>query len=178
MSFSDAVRTCFSKYVTFSGRATRPEYWWFVLFTILGSIVLLIVDTILFGPVQTVQQRTDFFSGETELVTTVKYSGPISGLFSLLVLIPSISAGWRRMHDTGKSGLYLIYPLIVITGVGIARALLLGPNGGALGWLGGVIMWIGIFVLFISPLLVLWWLTRPTQPGDNEYGPNPIEAHS
>ena len=49
MTFKEAVRTCFSKYITFSGRASRSEYWYFVLFVILGSIVCNIVDTILFG---------------------------------------------------------------------------------------------------------------------------------
>ena len=49
MSFSDAVRTCFSKYVTFSGRATRPEYWWFFLFLLLASFALGFVDGALFG---------------------------------------------------------------------------------------------------------------------------------
>ena len=170
MSFSDAVRTCFSKYVTFSGRATRPEYWWFVLFNLLGSFAASILDRFLFGSGQDIVVQTGFEAGAQ--------AGPLAGLFSLVMFVPLLAAGWRRMHDTGRSGLFLLYPLIVMTGVGIAGALLIGPDGTFAGGLGGVIMWIGIFVLAISPLLVLWWLTRPTQPGDNEYGPNPTEAHS
>ena len=41
MTFTQSVRTCFRKYVTFSGRATRPEYWYFVLFIILGTVSYL-----------------------------------------------------------------------------------------------------------------------------------------
>ncbi|MGR3634471.1 MAG: DUF805 domain-containing protein, partial [Shimia sp.] len=44
MTFSEAIRTCFSKYVDFSGRAARSEYWWFILFIALGNIVLSFVD--------------------------------------------------------------------------------------------------------------------------------------
>jgi uncharacterized membrane protein YhaH (DUF805 family) len=39
MRFQDAIRVCFSKYATFSGRASRPEYWWFVLFLCLGTLL-------------------------------------------------------------------------------------------------------------------------------------------
>jgi uncharacterized membrane protein YhaH (DUF805 family) len=49
MGFQDAVRSVFSKYVTISGRATRSEYWWWVLFVVLAQIVLGIVDSVLFG---------------------------------------------------------------------------------------------------------------------------------
>ena len=43
MSFVDAVKTCLRKYATFNGTATRPEYWWFVLFNFLGSLVFSII---------------------------------------------------------------------------------------------------------------------------------------
>ena len=49
MGFQDAVRTCLRKYATFSGRASRPEYWYFMLFLFLGNLALGIVDGILFG---------------------------------------------------------------------------------------------------------------------------------
>ena len=43
MGFVDAIKTCFSRYASFSGRATRSEYWWWVLFVVLGLFVLLII---------------------------------------------------------------------------------------------------------------------------------------
>ena len=51
MSFTDAIRTCLRKYVTFSGRASRPEYWWFILFLFLGGMVASVLDGMLFGTV-------------------------------------------------------------------------------------------------------------------------------
>ncbi|MFN7598777.1 MAG: DUF805 domain-containing protein, partial [Cereibacter sp.] len=49
MTFQDAVRSCFSKYATFSGRARRSEYWYFILFTVIGSAIAGVVDNALFG---------------------------------------------------------------------------------------------------------------------------------
>ena len=40
MNFQEAIRICFSKYADFNGRATRPEYWWFVLFVVLVGLGL------------------------------------------------------------------------------------------------------------------------------------------
>jgi hypothetical protein len=48
MTFAGAIKTCFTKYADFRGTAARPEYWYFVLFTILVSIVLSTVDSIVF----------------------------------------------------------------------------------------------------------------------------------
>lgn len=166
MTFKDAIRTCFRKYATFKGRATRPEYWYFILFIVLGGIACSIVDAALFGAVAD-------NGGE----------GPVSTLFSLGTLIPLIAAGWRRMHDTGRSGLYLLYPILVWVGiasfmgmVGATGPLLSGDFGTAFSGLVGIILAISIIVAVFSPLIVIWWLTRPTQPGPNIYGPNPNEV--
>ena len=51
MGFGEAVRSCFDKFLTFSGRARRAEYWWFVLFNILGSIIAGMIDRALFGSI-------------------------------------------------------------------------------------------------------------------------------
>ncbi|KAA2314633.1 DUF805 domain-containing protein [Pseudooceanicola sediminis] len=165
MSFSQAISTCFRKYAVFSGRATRSEYWYFVLFLILGGIACDILDGIVFGgSIQT-----------TENSVSLRSEGPLNGLFSLLTLLPSLAAGWRRMHDTGRSGLYLLYPLIVIVGIGTFTALF-----GVLPWqLDGIFMIamsIAMVILIISPLLVLWWLSRPSQPGANEWGAAPVSV--
>ena len=59
MTFQTAIRTCFSKYFTFSGRASRSEYWWFFLFLILPSLVATILDSVIFGSVTTTVETTD-----------------------------------------------------------------------------------------------------------------------
>lgn len=162
MSFSKAVRTCFRKYATFSGRAARPEYWYFALFLCLGSIVTALLDGLLFaGSIAT-----------TQTSVSLRSEGPLSALFALLTLLPGLAVGWRRMHDTGRSGLYLLYPLIVIVAIGTFTAF-----SGVLIWqFDGVIMivmMIAMLILLISPLLVLWWLTRPSQRTANDWGPAP-----
>lgn len=80
------------KYTVFSGRARRAEFWWFVLFNVLVSIVISIIDNIL-------------------------STGGILGLiYSLGVLLPSIGVSIRRLHDTGRSGWWLLISLIPLIG--------------------------------------------------------------
>lgn len=86
-------------YATFSGRARRKEYWMFFLISALISIVLTLLD-ILLGT----------YSVEYE-------AGLFSGLYSLLILIPSIAVVVRRLHDTDRSGWWILISLIPLIGV-------------------------------------------------------------
>ena len=86
MNFQDAIKVCFSKYADFSGRASRPEYWWFALFLVLGYFV------------------TSFVSHWLYLA------------FAVATLVPSLSAGARRLHDTGRSGWWLLLNLVPFIG--------------------------------------------------------------
>jgi uncharacterized membrane protein YhaH (DUF805 family) len=86
------------KYVDFSGRARRKEYWMFVWFNILISIVLAAVE-----------YATGLASAETGI-------GPLSGLYSLAVLLPSIAVAVRRLHDTSRSGWWLLLGFIPLIG--------------------------------------------------------------
>lgn len=97
MGFTEAVQTCLRKYATFSGRAVRSEYWYFVLFTILASIALSIMDTLAFG-----------FDQDG--------SGPLGSLFSLAMLIPGISVTVRRLHDLDRTGWWWWLWLLPIIG--------------------------------------------------------------
>ena len=175
MTFAQAIRTCLRKYFTFSGRASRPEYWYFVLFALLGSIGATFIESFLgYSPVQ---------HGPNGSVAVGTGSGPLSGLFNLAMFIPLLSAGWRRMHDTGRSGLFLIYPIIAIMGVisyaqftGLFPILMSDDSQAAFQGLFGIILLIGILIAAFSPLLVIWWLTRPSTRGSNKWGPNPHEV--
>ena len=86
-------------YATFSGRARRKEYWMFFLISALISIVLTLLD-ILLGT----------YSVEYE-------AGLFSGLYSLLILFPSIAVVVRRLHDTDRSGWWILISLIPLIGV-------------------------------------------------------------
>ena len=90
--------TVLRKYAVFEGRARRREYWFFVLFYILISIVLSMVDRVL------------------GLSNEAYGMGVLGALFCLGVLIPSIAVGARRLHDTGRSGWWLLIGLIPLIG--------------------------------------------------------------
>ena len=175
MSFAEAIRTCFRKYATFSGRASRREYWWFFLFLFLGSLVCGVADTMLFG--------TGDIALSGEAAAAASGSGPISAVFSLGTLVPALAAAWRRMHDSGRSGLHVLYPLIVMIGimtfmgfVGGFDAMASGDGLSAFGGLVGLVLILAIIVLVFSPIMVLWWLARPTQPAANQWGPPPADS--
>ncbi len=177
MNFGDAIRTCFARYVTFSGRATRPEYWYFVLFCLLISLVAGMIDWQFFTTVTRVE------ADGISRTTTFSHS-PVRRLTGLALFLPHLAAAWRRMQDTGRSGWYVLLPtmlgfgafLVLIFGIGTASQF----HGGTLDRLLTdatlLILIPTLIILLVSPLLVLWWLTRPSQPGSNKYGPNPQEV--
>lgn len=106
MSFTESIKTCFSNYVTFSGRARRPEFWWFALFAFAGSILFTIIDIRLFGTTVT---EAGSISGQTSFA-------PFSWLFMLAILLPYVSVAVRRLHDTDRSGWWYWIALIPLVG--------------------------------------------------------------
>lgn len=178
MTFTTAIKTCLRKYVTFSGRASRSEYWYFFLFALLANIVTAAIDWHLFSTVVSVQS-------ETTSTTTASSAQPTQSVAGLLLFLPQLAASWRRMHDSGRSGFYALFPLLLILGaaavlffgIGLAGSFSHGGSMDVLFTRATLLIVIPtLIVLLISPLLVLWWLTRPSQPGQNKYGPNPHEV--
>lgn len=85
MTFGESIKTCFSKYADFTGRATRSEFWWWTLFVVLVSLGTSIL------------------------------SDKLSAVFSLAVMLPGLAVGARRLHDTDRSGwLQLLYFIPII----------------------------------------------------------------
>ena len=109
------------KYAVFEGRARRREYWFYVLFWIIIAVVLNVVDRML-----------GMYNAEYGV-------GPLGGIFWLGTLLPSLAVGARRLHDTGRSGWWLLIGLIPL---------------------------IGAIVLIV-------FFVMDSQPGTNQYGPNP-----
>jgi uncharacterized membrane protein YhaH (DUF805 family) len=97
MGIQEAVSTCFSKYVDFQGRATRPEYWWWVLFIVVVAVVLRLLGGLILG--------MDSGAG-----------GLLSGLFYLATLLPGLAVSVRRLHDTDRSGWWLLIGFIPVIG--------------------------------------------------------------
>ena len=87
------------KYAVFSGRSQRKEYWFFVLFSLIVTLVLSLIDGSL-----------GLFDAESGI-------GVLSGIYSLGVLVPSIAVGVRRLHDTSRSGWWLLISFVPLIGV-------------------------------------------------------------
>ncbi|MBQ3740945.1 MAG: DUF805 domain-containing protein [Prevotella sp.] len=112
----EAVKTVFSKYATFSGRASRSEFWWWKAF-------------LLFGPV-------------LAAVILWQVHWLLALLAPLIFIIPNLAVGVRRFHDVGKSGaMFLVLTLLSF--------------------------------LFIPALYMFYLQISDSQPGENQYGPNP-----
>ncbi|WP_192771859.1 DUF805 domain-containing protein [Plantactinospora soyae] len=100
MSFTAAVRSVLSQYVGFGGRARRAEYWWFFLFSVLVGIVTSILDSVL---------GTDFEGSSTS-------GGLLNLIASLALFLPSLAVAVRRLHDTDRSGWWILIGLIPLVG--------------------------------------------------------------
>ena len=109
------------KYAVFGGRARRKEYWMFFLINLIISVVLIAIDNLI-----------GTFSPQASV-------GLLESIYSLAVLIPSLAVTVRRLHDTGRTGWWILIGLIPV--------------------IGGIVLL--IFMLLDS------------EPGSNEYGPNP-----
>lgn len=87
------------QYVDFSGRARRKEYWFFTLFTTLITLALLCVDALVLG--------YRFEPG---------HFGILANLYGLALLLPSLAVVVRRLHDTNRSGWWILFNLVPLVG--------------------------------------------------------------
>jgi len=86
MDFFTAVKTCFAKYADFTGRATRPEFWWFALFLFMGDLITITIMNLVWV------------------------------IFSLAMLLPRLAVAVRRLHDIDRSGWWLLIVLVPLVG--------------------------------------------------------------
>lgn len=93
----------FRNYANFQGRATRTQYWMFILFYLIAYVILSIVDGLLGFPV-------------------------LTALFSLVLLVPSIAYATRRLHDTGRSGWWQLIVLVPLIGAIVLIVFLAMPT--------------------------------------------------
>jgi len=112
--YTDVIK----KYAVFNGRAARPEFWWFVLFNVIISAAIDIVVSAIAG--RSTGQAVDW-------------------LYSLVVLLPSLGVGIRRLHDTNRTGWWYLLA----------------------------------FIPFIGWIVLIVFLAMASDPGPNNYGPNP-----
>jgi uncharacterized membrane protein YhaH (DUF805 family) len=96
MTFGEAVKAGFQNYVNFTGRATRSEFWYWVLFAFLVSIATSAIDYVLFGE---------------------GWVAPISTLVGLAMFLPGLSVAVRRLHDVDRTGWWVLLALIPVVGL-------------------------------------------------------------
>ena len=147
MTFFEAIRTVLVKYFAFKGRASRSEYWFWILFISLYWLIsIIVIDSWL----------PDFIPD------------PILILTQLALFIPTTAVGVRRLHDTGRPGSRFFWPfgaLILLIGV---FWLILFTVGGELWHLALLIPFVIGF--FASVALNLFWLSLPGDRETNRYG--------
>lgn len=117
----------FRRYADFSGRARRSEYWYFVLFNFIATFVIAFGAGVIAGM----------------LSNDVRGAVAIADLYVLAALLPGLAVSVRRLHDTGRSGWWLLLCLVPLVN-----------------------------------LILLFFYIEDSQPGTNEYGPNPKEVES
>jgi uncharacterized membrane protein YhaH (DUF805 family) len=101
MNFRVSVIKCFMLYTVFSGRAKRAEFWWFFLFSAIVGIIGSITDS-------TLGTRKVFEDGNT--------IGLFQSMIQIVILLPGLSVGSRRLHDTNKTGWWQLLWIIPIFG--------------------------------------------------------------
>ena len=169
MGFGAAVKSFFTNYANFSGRASRSEFWWVVLAWTLFGVVVSILGGI---------ERSSG-SGPAWADSFVSL---ISGVVALGVIVPWLSLNWRRFHDIGKSGaFYLIFfgvqvlsgviaTVLVFVALAAALSGVMGTGGGGETAVGAML---GIgFIGFVNLIFSIWYIVLMVKPSDgvNRWG--------
>ncbi|MCA5894531.1 DUF805 domain-containing protein [Isoptericola sp. NEAU-Y5] len=129
MSFPDAVKSVFSQYATFSGRARRSEFWfWFLFQAIIGAILSIVLTVVMAGSVAsaTIDPVTGEISGAALGGGLAVYG--VAGLVGLALTLPTIAVTVRRLHDQDKSGLFWFLSLIPFVGAIILIVMCASPG--------------------------------------------------
>ena len=103
-TMGEATRSVLSNYATFTGRASRSDYWWWLLAYFLALLALGLVDSFIVGP------ALGFESGDENA------GQPLSMLFVLGLFVPNIALGVRRLHDLNKPGWWLALAFLPFIG--------------------------------------------------------------
>jgi len=148
-NFQDTVT---NHYVDFNGRVGRTQFWYYMLVAILLMVVVSVVASVIRVPA-------------------------LGSLVGLALLLPNLGMGVRRLHDTGKPGIYIVILLIpvalyIVLAILSAILLLMGGGLGALMMIGGLFMLVGLANLAALGVMIYFWV-QPGQTGDNQYGPAP-----
>ena len=148
----DWAKRPLQKYADFSDRAPRVEYWWFTLALVVAYIVISIVENIV------------------GIDHTVGPYGFLSILLMLGTLVPSIAVGVRRLHDTNRSGWWLLIAIVPYLIFALAAGAAIAS--GSMMALAGATMLLGLLAL-VGGIALLVFMVLPGTKGENSYGPDP-----
>jgi uncharacterized membrane protein YhaH (DUF805 family) len=104
MDMPTAVKTVLGKYATFSGRAPRSEYWWWSLALVISFVVLGVIDGALVAPLLGFE-HFELSAGQ-----------PLTVLACIAIIVPSIAVTIRRLHDTSRSGWWILIGVVPVVG--------------------------------------------------------------
>ena len=159
------------RYAEFSGRSRRMEFWMWILFTFIVGLVLGLIDGILgfrLGP----SSSSSFSSAGTAGFSMFSSIGILGSLWSLATLVPNIAVAIRRLHDTNRTGWWLLLPVIpYVIGLVIMLSAAASQNLGMIG-IGGIFSLIGL----VGAIVLLVFYCLPGTPGPNRFGPDPLDG--
>jgi uncharacterized membrane protein YhaH (DUF805 family) len=139
------------RYADFSGRAPRPEYWWFWLATMLLNIVL-------------------------QILTRISAVFGLFGIVYLALIIPMIAVGVRRLHDTNRSGWWILAPAVpYFLGFALIIPAIMSGGGVASGFASFGPAMIFMLIGFILAIVVFIFTVLPGTKGPNRFGPDPYD---
>ncbi len=185
LSFKEAIGNAIANYATLKGRSRRSEFWWFSLFETLVMAVPLVGLGIVTYAFEGTFHHIDGFENSTEEALH-GIGVMILLLISLFLFIPSLSVTVRRLHDTGRSGKWLLGCILVGGAYKSLSKLMLGSavvnsmdrlelikqafTDLTIG--NGVVLFLGVIDVALS-IIMLVFLLQDSDKGENRYGPSP-----
>ncbi len=156
------------RYAEFSGRSRRMEYWMFVLFQILLAVAFWVVLAIVGGGALMSGGDPSALAAAGGVVMIVSI---VYGLVSLALIVPGIAVGVRRLHDTDRTGWWMLGPIAgyILMVVGGLMAASTPDNPGV----GGILAMVGMIMVVVLGLVLLVFMFLEGTRGPNKYGPDP-----
>jgi uncharacterized membrane protein YhaH (DUF805 family) len=174
MSPIDFALQPLKKYATFTGRASRAEFWWFFLFTMIFYLVLMFVVGMIAGTGMMAANP-----GSALMTGTFGVSTMLVGLFWLALFVPTLAVQIRRLHDTNRSGWWIgVFWLLYVGYMVMLFSTMAGATPDAppnLGMAAGVGIFALVFMVYSIVLLVFFCLrgtVGPNSYGEDPYGPD------
>jgi len=160
------------RYADFSGRSRRMEFWMWQLFQLIVYIGVVIISMLLGGGAMMGGDPTAMMAAGGGIVIIMM----IYMLYCLAVIVPSIAVAVRRLHDTDRSGWWILAPLgpyLLAFVLAMGAATSAGPNAGAaMGVIGIIALVCMLAALVLAIVLLVFYFLEGTK-GPNQYGPDP-----